>query len=326
MSQTLSFDPASVVSDNKQKYGESLKKLAEEDVSIDNYRNYRQRIETYCGQIGDDITELQKEIQRLDDAMEDLEDRVGEEKLDAYRESNRDLLDLSLGEKDTLAYRKLKKLKKIENKRSYKSAHWRLLAKKFEEILVEVGSIDSVVKRRTESLKAEILNELDSTESAVIDTVDNRVDELGRGHDRIMRLEKSGLKMTQDMSQHLSLGLDSSALDGVSLDSGDEVKSGTVSSEGEPGESTTSETSDKYDTTENQSGDGPPYELKDRSAQERKDELDRLVAEQDNLADMKKDEIADLTDVTRQALFYSDKGGIVGEVESQFTGVEYPEL
>jgi len=325
VSQTLSFDPSTVTSDNKQKYGESLKKLAEEDVTIDNYRNYRQRIETYCGQIGDDITELQKEIQRLDDAMEGLEDRVGEEKLEAYRESNRDLLDLSIGEKDTLAYRKLKKLKKIENKRSYRSAHLRLLAKKFEEILVKIDSIDSVVKRRTESLKAEILNELESTESAVVDTVDNRVDELGREHDQITRLQKSGLKMTQDMSQHLSLGLDSSALDGVSLDSSDEVKSGTVSSEGEPGESATSETSDKYDTTENQ-GDGPLYELKDRTAQERKDELDRLVSQQDNLADMKKDEIAELTDVSRQALFYSDKGGIVGEIESQFTGVEYPEL
>lgn len=324
---SLNFDVDKYREGGNEKFGQSLQALVDEEVTVDNIENYRKRIEAYCGQIGDDISELQKEIKRIESTLEKIKDDVGDERLSAYRDNNKDLIDFSIDAEDTLAYRRLKKLKKIENKRSYKSAHWKLLALKQEEIIERMQTIDAVVKKRIESSKAEIVNEIESSRQAILDTVEQEADALEREHGQIQRYQKSNLNLTQEISQQFSLNFDAGLTDGmVDTDSG-KVEPADGVGDSEQSSNPVSSDASEDDTRETGFDEDYelPFEFKGKSDKERKEELDRMVELVDNIEEKSKSDVVDLVDMTRQQFYYSGDGGIPGEIEEKF-GVEYPEI
>lgn len=314
----LAFDPKDVQKSQEEKHGESLRALAEREVTADNYQDFLQVVKGHAGRIADDIGELQKRNKRLRSNLESELGSVDDQRLEKWRDSNNmDIKPASIDVEDTLAYRIHQNLKLIESKRAYKTAHWRLAAKKLEEILVDVGTVDDVVKHRTDTMKAELVREIESSEAEIVDTVEQTGDSLSREHGQISRYAKSLIQMVQELSQHLSVSFDEILTDGMVSES----------SEGESGsnDDQVSEPSEEEEVVEDSSGsEGEVYRLDGRPVEEQKKVLDKMVSEIDGLDQLNKSNVANRTDVSRQALYYSESD-IVGKVEEEF-GVEYPEL
>lgn len=338
----VGFDPDEVGNEEEEKFGQALKELAKEDVTIENFENFLRRVKSRSGQIKDDIKELQKENKRIQQQMDQLKDDVGEEKLEAYRQDgNKDLKDFSIDTPNSLAARKYRNLKKIENKRSYKTAHWRLVSSKLNEIVDDIGTIDKAVKRHTDSVQAEIVKELEGTEDNLVGAVEDTEDSLSRELSTITRRTKSIIQMIQEMAQYLSISSVKDIYSGSIDDDQDQSQkdeagggrveeSSSESSNGTLQSSSSDEqkksTKEKFEDTTDESEDDQ-YVLTDKRPREKKKVLDRMVEEVDGIQEMKKSDIVPLVDVSRQMLYYSgDYGGIIGQIENQFEDAEYPEL
>lgn len=311
----VGFEPDEVQKQQKNRFGQALKEFNNEEVTIDNFENFIKRLKSNTGSIKDDIQELKKKNKKIEKQMQSKKDAFDETFVDDIRENDYDLKFLSIDVEDTLAYRKYRNLELIETKRAYRTAHWRLATSKLVEILKELKSTDQVVKKRIESATAEILKEVSRTEEEIVDTVEQQADSLAREHGQIQRYQKTSINLSQELSQHISV-------QGIDLPKGQSVQ-GNEEDEEKEQDGDEENLSDSGDVS---AEDDREFELRDKSIEEQKKVLDKMVREVEDIEALNKSEIVEMVDLSRQGLYYTgDQGGVIGKVEEEYS-TEYPEL
>lgn len=317
---------SNVDGEKASRFGETLDQLRKQQVDAEEYAEFVSRVNNIISQVDEIITNEQENRADLVEEKERVKAQYGEEDLKLLREDGADLVELG----ETGVEGEIRKVnRRLEDWYTYRSELQRVKASKLEDALEEVDAqsvrsqvyeeLDKIQKKRGElleerqdNLKRELRKEIKDVEKELKqERKEFRQmlrEERKRDWDVIMDVLQKAMSVIEDFGQDVSTlrqrvtTRDESDLS-VTMDSAvDEAEDNAEAPE---------------EAVE------PKYRFKDKSWEERQQELQRLV-ETEDVAELSKQQIVELMDLSWGG-FYDKTEGVLGKLEKKF-GDQYPEL